>query len=140
MTAAIAKRIGLLGGPVLARRFMCMFAVVAIAVMGTAHAAGPLRAEPESLERAAPELIERLRADPYNYFRFVNRTWQVAQITAQIVAYPRDPGPVDESEIIVRVGSKSLDQLGRRAFEGFRLGSERPRGVRRAHDRDGDHC
>jgi hypothetical protein len=63
MTAAIAKRIGLLGGPVLARHFTCLFAVVVVAVMGTAYAAGPLRAEPESLERAAPELIERLRAD-----------------------------------------------------------------------------
>jgi hypothetical protein len=75
MTAAIAKRIGLLGRPVLARRFTCLFAVIAVLVMGTAHGAGPLRAEPESLERAAPELIERLRADPYNYFRFVNRPW-----------------------------------------------------------------
>jgi Uncharacterized protein conserved in bacteria (DUF2252) len=53
----------------------CVFAVISVAVMGTAHAAGPLRAEPESLDRAVPELIERLRADPYNYFRFVNRTW-----------------------------------------------------------------
>ena len=57
------------------RHFACVFAVIAVAVMGTAHAAGPLRAEPESLERAEPELIERLRADPYNYFRFVNRPW-----------------------------------------------------------------
>ena len=46
------------------RHFACVFAVIAVAVMGTAHAAEPLRAEPESLERAAPELIERLRADP----------------------------------------------------------------------------
>ena len=75
MIPAMAKRIGLLGGPVLARRFTCLFAVIAVLVMGTAHGAGPLRAEPESLERAAPELIERLRADPYNYFRFVNRPW-----------------------------------------------------------------
>jgi hypothetical protein len=75
MTAAMAKRIGLLGGPVLARRFTCLFAVIAVAVVGTAHGAGPLRAEPESLERAAPELIERLRANPYTFFRFVNRPW-----------------------------------------------------------------
>ncbi len=75
MTAVMAKRVGLLSGRVSARRFTCVFAVIAVAVMGTAHGAGPLRAEPESLERAAPELIERLRADPYNYFRFVNRPW-----------------------------------------------------------------
>ncbi len=43
--------------------------------MGAAHGSEPLRAEPESLQRAAPELIARLKADPYNYFRFVNRPW-----------------------------------------------------------------
>jgi hypothetical protein len=31
--------------------------------------------EPEALEHATPELIQRLRADPYVYFRFVNRSW-----------------------------------------------------------------
>ena len=35
----------------------------------------PLRAEPESLERASPELIARLRANAFIYFRFVNRVW-----------------------------------------------------------------
>jgi Uncharacterized protein conserved in bacteria (DUF2252) len=75
MTIAMPKRVAMLGRPVLARRFTSLFAVIAVLVMGTAHGAGPLRAEPESLERAAPELIERLRADPYNYFRFVNRAW-----------------------------------------------------------------
>jgi hypothetical protein len=52
-----------------------VFAVIAVAVMGAARSPGPLRAEPKSLERATPELIERLRADPYDYFRFVNRSW-----------------------------------------------------------------
>jgi len=56
------------------RRF-CLFAVISVAVMGAARGLGPLRVEPGYLERAAPELIERLRADPYNYFRFVNRSW-----------------------------------------------------------------
>ena len=71
------------------RHFACVFAVIAVAVMGTAHAAGPLRAEPESLERAAPELIERLRADPYNYFRFVNRTW-IARVCDDLGSDLRD--------------------------------------------------
>jgi Uncharacterized protein conserved in bacteria (DUF2252) len=57
------------------RHFACVFAVISVAAMGTAHAAGPLRAEPESLKRATPKLIQELRADPYNYFRFVNRPW-----------------------------------------------------------------
>ena len=57
------------------RHLVCLFAVISAALMGVARGQGPLRVEPESLKRAAPELIERLRADPYNYFRFVNRTW-----------------------------------------------------------------
>lgn len=52
-----------------------VFAVIAVAGMGAARGPGPLRAEPESLEHATPELIERLRAEPYDYFRFVNRPW-----------------------------------------------------------------
>jgi Uncharacterized protein conserved in bacteria (DUF2252) len=52
-----------------------VFALISISVTGAARAAEPPRPEPQSLERAAPELIEKLRADPYNYFRFVNRSW-----------------------------------------------------------------
>jgi Uncharacterized protein conserved in bacteria (DUF2252) len=75
MAAVIANRFGLRGGTVLARHFTCLFAVIAVTLVGTAYGAAPLRPDPESLERATPELIERLRADPYNYFRFVNRSW-----------------------------------------------------------------
>ena len=57
------------------RRFAWAFAVLALALTGEARGAAPLRPHPESLERATPELIERLRADPYDYFRFVNRSW-----------------------------------------------------------------
>ena len=75
--------------------------------------------EPPCILRYRELLDVRVAVQPHN--------WQVAQITAQIVAHPRDPGPVDEAEIIVRIGSKSLDQLGRRAFERFRVGSGAPR-------------
>ena len=71
------------------RHFACVFVVISVAVMGTAHAAGPLRADPESLGRAAPELIERLRADPYNYFRFVNRPW-IARVCDDLGSDLRD--------------------------------------------------
>ena len=57
------------------RRFAWALAVLAVALTGEAHGAAPLRPDPESLERAKPELIERLRADPYDYFRFINRSW-----------------------------------------------------------------
>ena len=53
----------------------CILWVIALVSMGAAPAPAPLRAEPQSLERASPELIERLRADPFDYFRFVNRPW-----------------------------------------------------------------
>jgi hypothetical protein len=35
----------------------------------------PLLADPSALAAASPELRERLRADPFNYFRFVNHEW-----------------------------------------------------------------
>ena len=40
---------------------------------GGRRGAAPARAG--SLDCATPQLIERLRADPYVYFRFVNRSW-----------------------------------------------------------------
>ena len=55
--------------------FACVFAVISVVVMGAARDSEPIRAEPKSLEQATPELIERLRADPYTYFRFVNNSW-----------------------------------------------------------------
>lgn len=53
----------------------CALMMIAIAMVGAAHGREPLRPEPESLQRAAPALVERLRADPFAYFRFVNRPW-----------------------------------------------------------------
>jgi hypothetical protein len=35
----------------------------------------PLTADPAALAAATPELLDRLRADPYNYFRFINQEW-----------------------------------------------------------------
>src|SRR5262245_27384190 len=75
MTSAMAKRIVLRGWPLRRRRFACVLAVVSIVLMGAARDPGPNRAEPKSPEQATPGLIEQLRADPYDYFRFVNRSW-----------------------------------------------------------------
>ena len=71
------------------RHFVYVFAVIAVALMGAAHGAEPLRAEPESLKRAAPELIERLRANPYTFFRFVNRPW-IARVCDDLGSDLRD--------------------------------------------------
>ena len=57
------------------RSFGFVFVLICIALIGVARSAEPLRPDPQSLERAGPGLIERLRADPYDYFRFVNRSW-----------------------------------------------------------------
>ena len=57
------------------RHFAYVFAVISIVAMGAAWGSEPLRVEPHSLDGAPIQLIERLRADPYIYFRFVNRVW-----------------------------------------------------------------
>jgi len=51
------------------------FVTTFVAVMGAAYGADPTRPEPQSIERATPELMKKLRADPFDYFRFVNRSW-----------------------------------------------------------------
>jgi Uncharacterized protein conserved in bacteria (DUF2252) len=47
----------------------------------------PLRPQPAVLDRATPELIERLRTDQYTYFRFVNRAWtaKVCDVFASVL-------------------------------------------------------
>ena len=46
----------------------------------------PLRPFPEAVSAAPPELLDRLRADPFTYFRFVNRAWtaRVCELFADI--------------------------------------------------------
>jgi len=52
-----------------------VFAALCVALTALPSAQAPLRPLPETLAAASPELIDRLRADPYTYFRFVNRAW-----------------------------------------------------------------
>jgi uncharacterized protein (DUF2252 family) len=54
---------------------LAVMACVALVAPPSAH--GPLRPDPEALARAPAELVERLRADPFAYFRFVNRPWTI---------------------------------------------------------------
>ena len=53
--------------------------VLAVAIgsvlIGAASASSQLQPEREALELASAELLDRLRADPFAYFRFVNRSW-----------------------------------------------------------------
>ena len=49
--------------------------LILVALMPAAYGREPIRPDFKAVESAAPQLIERLRADPYDYFRFVNRSW-----------------------------------------------------------------
>ena len=51
---------------------LCVAGMVAMAAQSTSR---PLRPLPEAVAAAPAELLERLRADPFTYFRFVNRAW-----------------------------------------------------------------
>jgi Uncharacterized protein conserved in bacteria (DUF2252) len=50
-------------------------ASLCIALIGVASALGQIRPEPQALARASPELVDRLRSDSFQYFRFINRPW-----------------------------------------------------------------
>jgi uncharacterized protein (DUF2252 family) len=49
-----------------------------------------LRPNPDALADAPPELVERLRADPFVYFRFINRAWtaRVCELFADLRNQP----------------------------------------------------
>jgi hypothetical protein len=56
-------------------RHTSLAVIACVALVAPPTAQGQLRPDPEALARASPELVERLRADPFAYFRFVNRSW-----------------------------------------------------------------
>ena len=52
-----------------------VLAAVCLAVVAVPAARGPLRPDAEALAAASAELVDTLRAEPFNYFRFINRPW-----------------------------------------------------------------
>ena len=56
-------------------RYAGLIVIACVALAAPPSAQGQLRPDPEELARASAELVERLRADPFVYFRFVNRSW-----------------------------------------------------------------
>ena len=56
------------------RAAICLIGVQLV-VAGIGCRGKPFRADPAALAAASPELLDRLRADPYNYFRFINHEW-----------------------------------------------------------------
>jgi len=63
-----------------------VLAVICIALLLPPVALAQLRPNQEALDNAPAELIERLRADPFTYFRFINRAWtaRVCELLADV--------------------------------------------------------
>ena len=60
----------------LARRSAgCAAAILCVVLSSPASAQRPLLPQPVVLAAASAELTDRLRADPFTYFRFINRAW-----------------------------------------------------------------
>jgi len=66
------------------------FAAVAVVLTMRSSSAGPIRPSLAALASAPPELVARLRADPFVYFRFVNREWaaRVCEAFADVSELP----------------------------------------------------
>lgn len=67
-----------------------VLAMLCVALTTLSSAQRSLRPPPEALAAAPPELIDRLRADPFTYFRFINRTWttRVCEAFADVMDAP----------------------------------------------------
>jgi Uncharacterized protein conserved in bacteria (DUF2252) len=73
-------------------RFVYPLALATVCIVFTAppSAQRQLRPSPAALADAPAELIDRLRADPFTYFRFINRVWteRVCEAFADTPAQP----------------------------------------------------
>jgi hypothetical protein len=56
-------------------RFACRLVFASIWLLAAAPVHAQLRPNPTALDAAPTDLLERLRADPLAYFRFINREW-----------------------------------------------------------------
>lgn len=67
-----------------------LVAMLWLALAALPSAQRPLRPLPEALAAASPELVDRLRADAFTYFRFINRTWtaRVCEALADLTDAP----------------------------------------------------
>src|SRR5262245_63991386 len=70
--------------------YRLVLAIACIVVVVRPSARGQLRPSPTALAGASAELIDRLRADPFTYFRFINRAWteRVCQAFADVADPP----------------------------------------------------
>ncbi|HET9373295.1 MAG TPA: DUF2252 family protein, partial [Vicinamibacterales bacterium] len=73
------------------RDWASMAAPVCLALAAAGCSVRPLVADPESMAAAPPELVERLRADPFSYFRFVNHEWTTRVCEIFAADLPQQP-------------------------------------------------
>src|SRR4051812_45707229 len=61
-------------------------AISCFVLVAPQSAQGQLRPNPAALAAASPEIVARLRADPFTYFRFINRAWtqRVCEVFADV--------------------------------------------------------
>jgi hypothetical protein len=72
-------------------RFACVLVLTTVGIVFmTPTAGGQLRPDPAALSIASPALIDRLRSDPFTYFRFINRVWtaRVCEVFADVTDAP----------------------------------------------------
>src|SRR5262245_33669981 len=67
-----------------------LVAMLCVALTALPSAQRPLRPLPQALVAAPPELVARLRADSFSYFRFINRAWtaRVCEALADLADAP----------------------------------------------------
>jgi hypothetical protein len=102
-----ASRLGRLAGGVVL--------VTACIILAGWSARGQLQPNPALLAQAPPELLEKLRADPFTYFRFVNRAWigRVCDAFADLPDIPivRLHGDAHVEQFAVAGGAWGLDDF-----------------------------
>jgi uncharacterized protein (DUF2252 family) len=67
-----------------------VFATSCVVLLAPQISLGQLRPNPDALADASPELVDRLRDDPFVYFRFINRAWtsRVCELLADLGNQP----------------------------------------------------
>jgi hypothetical protein len=67
-----------------------LFATLCISLIAPRSLSAQIRPDPAALAGVPAELVDRLRADPFSYFRFLNRPWsaRVCEVLADVPDWP----------------------------------------------------
>jgi hypothetical protein len=105
----------MLGAPPIVRLAARVVLATACISLTAWSARGQLRPNPAVLAQAPPELLAKLRADPFTYFRFVNRAW-IARVCDAFADVPEVPvvrlhGDAHVEQFAVAGGAWGLDDF-----------------------------